>query len=118
MRRAAAAREAVGSRATASRSRPTRWRCAWARDALDGQVDPTALVAALTLLEGTRVPPLHALGADAGAGRPTAQAPRPNPSAAAWRARMQVTAQALADSLRQDLPLQAGFIRKHRDLLT
>ena len=39
-------------------------------------------------------------------------------SAAAWRARMRVTAQALADSLRQELPLQAAFIRKHRDLLT
>lgn len=86
--------------------------------ALDGRTDPAALAAARALLDGTRVPPLHALALM----KALASGPRgrsgTNPSAAGWRARMRVMAQALADSLRQELPLQAAFIRRHRDLLT
>ncbi len=75
--------------------------------------DPDLRAEALACLDAGRLPPLHALdlmrslAAQAG-GR----------DAARWRARMQATAQALADALRGLPSLQAAFIRRHRDLLT
>ena len=89
-----------------------------AASAIDGRDDPASLNAALALLDGNRVPPLQALALmralaslePKGRGRKTSATP--------WRTRMQVTAQALADSLRRAPALQSGFIRKHRDLLT
>lgn len=90
-----------------------------AASAVDGRADPVSLDAALRLIDSDRLPPLHALAlmralASLKGGRGSAG----NASRAAWHARMRVTAQALADSLRHALPLQAAFIRKHRDLLT
>jgi DNA-binding SARP family transcriptional activator len=88
-------------------------------DAIDGPADPASLSAALGLLDGERLPPLHALAlmrvlASIEAGNRG----RRKPGASSWHARMQATAQSLADSLRRTPPLQAAFIRKHRDLLT
>lgn len=84
-----------------------------AADALDGRADRAGLDAAMLLLDSGRLPPLHALDlmrAIAGV--------RGKRGAAGWRERMRFVAQALADSLRGELALQASFIRKHRDLLT
>lgn len=87
--------------------------------ALDGQADPASLAAAIELLDSDRLAPLHALALMRVLAAPeAARRGRRKGSAPPWQARMQATAQALADSLRQTPALQAGFIRKHRDLLT
>jgi len=82
-------------------------------DALDRRDEPTLRAEAVALIDGGRVPPLHALDLM----RAVALRERKR-DGGAWRRRMQATAQALADSLRGLPSLQAAFIRKHRDLLT
>lgn len=87
--------------------------------AIDGHADPASLAAAIELLDGDRLAPLHALALMRVLATPEAAGRgRRKGRATPWQARMQATAQALADSLRQTPALQAGFIRKHRDLLT
>jgi hypothetical protein len=82
-------------------------------NAQDKRDDPALRAEAVALIDTGRVPPLHALDLM----RAAANRERKR-DAAGWRQRMQATAQALADSLRSMPPLQAAFIRKHRDLLT
>ena len=84
-----------------------------AANAIDGRADPAGLEVATQLLDSGRLPPLQALGL-----MRAIAALRGKRGAAAWRPRMQGVAQSLADSLGAMPPLQAGFIRKHRDLLT
>ncbi|MCE9659209.1 MAG: AAA family ATPase [Burkholderiales bacterium] len=81
--------------------------------ALDGRADASGLEQAMQLLDSDRLPPLHALRL-----MKVLATVRGKRGAASWRERMRVVAQLLADSLRGEAALQAGFIRKHRDLLT
>ncbi|MEO5883693.1 MAG: hypothetical protein ABIQ06_14855 [Caldimonas sp.] len=119
MGEAQAARDAVGKPRYSVALEADALAVRLAASVIDGQADPASAEAALRLIDDDRVPPLHALAlmrvlASPGKGRGGTG----GASAAALRARMRVTAQALLDSLRQELPLQAAFIRKHRDLLT
>ena len=80
---------------------------------LDGQGVHDAEAVLHLALEGGRLPALNALAVlrvlMPSAGRR---------GVASWRQRAAAAAQRLADSLRPQPPLQAGFIRLHRDLLT
>ncbi|MEO8079784.1 MAG: AAA family ATPase [Caldimonas sp.] len=79
---------------------------------LDGRC-PDDVATATAWLDKGRAPPLERLALM------VALAPtRPKRGAAAWRSRAAAAAQAIADSLRTEPPLQSAFIRKYRDLLT
>jgi DNA-binding SARP family transcriptional activator len=87
-------------------------------NATDGRLDAAAMQAAVELLDSDRVPPLQALDLMRVVASLRSDGSRRKGRDRGWQRRLEDTAQAIADSLEASLPLQAAFIRMHRDLLT
>ena len=85
---------------------------------VDGRADEAAFAAATALVDSGRLPALVQLDLLRALADETARLGRHRRWTPGWRERMAAQAQSLADALQAAPPLQAGFIRRHRDLLT